>query len=440
MDIFIRTLGLVASISVLVFIHELGHFLFAKLFGIRVDKFYLFFDYKFSLIKFKKWGTEFGIGWIPFGGYCKIAGMIDESMDKEQMKQEPQEWEFRSKPAWQRFFVIVGGVLFNMILAMVVYSMIAWTQGETTLPVKNMKYGMVYNEIFHEIGFQDGDKIVSLDGVAVSTSGKLLNDVLINTPKQITIERNGTQKTIEIPSDISQTILKRKAKNLFTTYIPSIVGEVTEGSEAEKAGLQSGDKFITVEGQDAGELTKLITILKANPEKQVELKIIRAKDTLVKFAQVTKAGTIGFAFRHPAKIFEYETVEYGFLASIPAGYNKAVDKLTSYISQFKLVFTKEGAKQVGGFGTIAKLFPTTWNWLLFWEMTAFLSVMLAFMNILPIPALDGGYIIFILYEMITGKAPSDKFMEKVVPVGFFLLIGLLLYANINDILRFLNIL
>jgi regulator of sigma E protease len=381
------------------------------------------------------WGTEFGIGWIPFGGYCKIAGMIDESMDTEQMESEPQPWEYRSKPAWQRLFIITGGVLFNMILAFVVYSMLAWSNGDLDLPVKNMKYGMVYSEMYQEMGFQNGDKIISIDGVQPKYLEDLNTSILLNKPKQAVVDRNGEQFTIKFSETLMEDALKAGKDGLITWVIPSFVDSVFAESPANRAGLQKGDFIIAVGGEYSVNFAHLRKELAKNSGKETQITLVRNQDTIVKLVNVNEDGTIGFALTHYFNIFDFEKVEYTFLESIPAGINKAVDKLTGYVKQMKLIFTKEGAKQIGGFGSIAKLFPTSWDWTRFWEMTSFLSVMLAFMNILPIPALDGGYVLLLLYEMITRRKPSEKFLEKAITIGFFLLIGLLLYANLNDIYR-----
>lgn len=431
-----RTLGLVASLSVLVFIHELGHYLFARLFGTKVDKFYLFFDYKFSLVKFTKWGTEFGIGWIPFGGYCKIAGMIDESMDKEQMKSEPQEWEYRAKPAWQRLLIITGGVLFNMILAMLIYISLAWKNGESTLPLSNMTYGMVFNETLKAEGFQDGDIVLDVDGEVLADRAALVNSLLLEAPKTVRVNRKGEVLTLNLNPELSQEILKAGSKSLLRVLVPTIIEEVTPNSNAQKAGLQAQDRILGVNGKETTDFSYFTSALAENKEKEIALTVLRAGDSLELTELVTAAGKLGFKVLLPAKMFEYNYTAYSFIEAVPAGVNQAIATLTNYISQVKLVFSStEGVKQLGGFGAIASLFPTSWDWDIFWSMTAFLSVMLAFMNILPIPALDGGYVLMILYELITGRKPSDKFLEKVIPIGFFLLIGLLLYANLNDVFR-----
>ena len=404
----IKAIQFMLSLSLLVLIHEFGHFIFARIFKVRVEKFYLFFDPWFSLFKFKPKNseTEYGVGWLPLGGYCKISGMIDESMDKEAMAQPPKPYEFRSKPAGQRLLIMVGGVLFNFLLALFIYSMILFTWGDTYMPLKNMKMGMDYSETFKHVGFKDGDILLKADTLTLDRFGEdCLRSVV--EAQNVTVLRNGVETVIPIPDDMMQRLLRDK-KGFAALRFPMVIKEVPEpNAPAALAGMQAGDRGFYRNG---------------------------ALDTLT--MQVDSLGKIGVAVKAPAELFGLVTVKYGFFESFPAGIAKGIRTLKGYTNDMKYVFTKEGASSIGGFGSIGGLFPSTWDWELFWERTAWLSVILAFMNILPIPALDGGHVLFLLYEVITRRKPSDKFLEYAQMTGMFLLFALLLYANGNDIIRY----
>ena len=440
----IRALQLILSLSLLVIIHEGGHFFFARLFKIRVEKFYIFFDPWFSLFKFKPKNsdTEYGVGWLPLGGYCKISGMIDESMDTEQMKQPAQPWEFRSKPAWQRLLVMVGGVLMNFLLALFIYSMILYTWGDSYVALKDMTYGMKFNETAQKIGFRDGDILKSADGKElVRFDMDMLRNIV--EAREVTVLRNGEEKKILMP-ELSLIDVAKEDPMFVATFRPNVVDSVLAGGGFAKVGIQKGDSLIAFNGtllnswnEFLDEMSKLRT--KAELEKKTS-----AQFTLVYSHQgvrdtVAVQTNEQFMVDAIGGIVDYKetNLSYGFFESFPAGVTLGVNTLKGYVNDMKYVFTKEGAKSVGGFGTIGSIFPKVWDWQRFWEMTAFLSIILAFMNILPIPALDGGHVLFLLYEIIARRKPSDKFLEYAQMVGMFLLFALLIWANFNDVLRFL---
>lgn len=440
---FIRALQLMLSLSLLVLIHEGGHFLFAKLFKIRVEKFSLFFDPWFRLFKFKpkKSDTEYSLGWLPLGGYVKISGMIDESMDKEQMKQPPKPWEFRSHPAYQRLLVMVGGVLFNFILAIMIYSMILFAWGDSYTPVQNMKQGMEFSEMAEDLGFQDGDILLSADGVDFERLDvNLLRSIV--AAKEIKVLRQGEEKMLYMPELSLLEITKDREDLFLAPLLPAVVDTVIAGGAGFKAGLLRGDRIVTMDGDTVSSWNNFLLKMervrkKVTAEKTeiapLELCIERAGvlDTL----SLVMDSTYMVGAAPQGLKYDRVTKAYSFLASIPAGVSLGVNTLKGYVSDMKYVFTKEGANSIGGFGTIASIFPPTWDWHAFWTMTAFLSIILAFMNILPIPALDGGHVLFLLYEIVTRRKPSEKFMEYAQVVGMILLFGLLLWANFNDVLK-----
>lgn len=439
----IRALQLVLSLSLLVIIHEGGHFFFARLFKIRVEKFYIFFDPWFSLFKFKPKNseTEYGIGWLPLGGYCKISGMIDESMDTEQMKQPPQPWEFRSKPAWQRLLVMIGGVLMNFLLALFIYSMILFTWGDQYIALKDMSYGMKFNETAREIGFRDGDILVSADGKELTRYNV---DMLRSRAeaREVVVLRDGKEEQILMP-EISLLEIAKEDPPFVDMLIPNVVDSVLADGGFAKAGLQKGDSLIAFNGTPLhswNEFTEQLGELRLRSE--VEQKS-SASFSLV-YSRAGVRDTVNVTTDDQFKVLAYSMnpgyqptrLTYGFFESFPAGVALGINTLKGYVNDMKYVFTKEGAKSVGGFGTIGSIFPKVWDWQRFWSMTAFLSIILAFMNILPIPALDGGHVLFLLYELVARRKPSDKFLEYAQMVGMFLLFGLLIWANFNDILRF----
>ncbi|MDH6354339.1 regulator of sigma E protease [Dysgonomonas sp. PH5-45] len=436
----IKALQLILSLSILVIVHEFGHFMFARLFKIRVEKFYLFFNPGFSLFKFKPKNseTEYGIGWLPLGGYVKISGMIDESMDKEQMQQPPQPWEFRSKPAWQRLLVMVGGVTFNVLLAIFIYSMIMFSWGDSYVSFKDIKHGMEFSDVAKSAGFQDGDKIISADGKELKM--RMDKTLDMNTymsfaeAKTVVVERGGEQKEISLPDDFSDKLIASK-KLGYMPKMPAVIDSVVTGSNAQKCGLRKGDSIVTLNGKDVISFAHMRTMVGENAGKNIKLEYYRDDSCYETTAYVDSTGTLGFTapFVSPS---DFHHDNFGFFASIPAGLNLAKETLEGYIAQFRFVFTKEGASNLGGFGAIGGLFPATWDWQAFWFMTAFLSIILAVMNILPIPALDGGHVMFLLYEVVSRRKPNEKFMEYAQMVGMFLLFALLIYANGNDIYRF----
>lgn len=434
---WIKALQLLLSLSILVIIHEFGHFIFARMFKVRVEKFYLFFDPWFSLFKFKPKNsdTEYGIGWLPVGGYCKISGMIDESMDKEAMAQPPKPYEFRSKPAGQRLLIMIGGVLFNFILALFIYSMILFNWGDTYLPLKNMEMGMDYSETFQQVGFKDGDILLKADTVTLERFGEDCLRKVVNA-ENVTVLREGKETVIPIPDDMMQRLLKDK-KGFASMRFPMIVDSFPDSlSSAALAGVKHGDRIVAVNNQQTLTYTDAVVAFHENKGKHISLVVDRQGviDTLS--LQVDTLGKIGVAIASPSDLYKTVTKNYGFFASFPAGIDKGIKTLKGYVSDMQYVFTKEGASSLGGFGAIASLFPSTWDWELFWERTAWISVVLAFMNIIPIPALDGGHIMFLLYEVITRRKPSDHFLEYAQMAGMFLLFALLLYANGNDIFRY----
>ena len=439
----IRAPQLVLSLSLLVIIHEGGHFFFARLFKIRVEKFYIFFDPWFSLFKFKPKNseTEYGIGWLPLGGYCKISGMIDESMDTEQMKQPPQPWEFRSKPAWQRLLVMIGGVLMNFLLALFIYSMILFTWGDQYIALKDMSYGMKFNETAREIGFRDGDILVSADGKELTRYNVDMLRSLAEA-REVVVLRDGKEEQILMP-EISLLEIAKEDPPFVDMLIPNVVDSVLADGGFAKAGLQKGDSLIAFNGTPLhswNEFTEQLGELRLRSE--VEQKS-SASFSLV-YSRAGVRDTVNVTTDDQFKVLAYSMnpgyqptrLTYGFFESFPAGVALGINTLKGYVNDMKYVFTKEGAKSVGGFGTIGSIFPKVWDWQRFWSMTAFLSIILAFMNILPIPALDGGHVLFLLYELVARRKPSDKFLEYAQMVGMFLLFGLLIWANFNDILRF----
>ena len=447
MDILIKVVQFLLSLSILVFFHELGHFTFAKLFKTKVEKFYMFFDPWFSLFKFKKGETEYGIGWLPLGGYVKIAGMIDESMDKEQMKKDPQPWEFRSKPAWQRLLIMIGGVLVNVILAFVIYAGVMYTYGETYLPTKNIKNGVVSGELFSKLGVENGDKVVSLDKKEIIKFTDVIPTILLENPTSMQVERNGEIIDIKLPSDIAAQLLELSSENgsLTNLLAPRIKVEGVEiASFADKsigydAGMREGDRIIAINNNSFSFYDEFTNLVEQNKNKIIQAQVLRSIDTLTFDVQLDDDAKLGFFATFPDQKLEYSTQKYSFFASIPAGIDKGLGQLGAYVKQLKLLFSNGGqaAKSVGGFASIANIFPGEWNWESFWNLTAFISIMLAVMNILPIPALDGGHVLFLVYEVITRRKPSDKFMEYAQTVGMVLLLGLFLLANINDVLKFL---
>ena len=459
MDIFlIRLLQFMLAIGLLVLLHEGGHFFFAKLFGVRVDKFYLFFDpsiwkWDGSLFKFKPKNsdTQYGIGWLPLGGYCKIAGMIDESFDTEQMKQPEQPWEFRAKPAWQRLLIMIGGVLVNFLLALIIYSMILFYWGDTYIPVKDMTLGMKFNTEAKALGFQDGDILIGTEkGEFKDFSADLYRD--LSKAKRADIIRDGKPMSLTLPGDLNLLSMLKSEPSFVRPFIPAEVDSVMEDSPAATIGLQQGDKILAINGKPIdsyNEFTDQLGILEdmmTAAKTPADSMKVRTATIVYEHGETTDTATVtltsdlklGFFVKSLAGLYEPYTREYGFFESIPAGIQYGWNVLAGYVGDMKYVFTADGAKSLGGFGAIGSLFPPVWDWYLFWKMTAFLSIILAFMNILPIPALDGGHVLFLIYEMITRRKPSETFMIRAEYVGFGILILLMVVANLNDILRWLG--
>lgn len=426
---------LILSLSILIVLHELGHFIPAKLFKTRVEKFYLFFDPWFSLIKKKKGETEYGIGWLPLGGYVKIAGMVDESMDQEQMKQPPQPWEFRSKPAWQRLIIMIGGVTVNVIVGIVIYSLVLFAYGKETLAPQNVSYGVHCDSLMYQFGFRDGDKIIALDGARPESFTAINKDLLLEDVRIVTIERFGKPMELALPENFGQMLVDSGVRAAFAVRFPCVVDSITAGMPAASSGLLKGDSIVGVENLYSIYFQDIQRMIRKNKGKIIRIHVRRDGNSLQYSVPVTAEGTIGFIPKDALSFFTVTRKEYGLGAAIPAGFSEAWNTVTDYSSQLRFLFSKSGAKQVGGFVTFAKLFPNEWDWGAFWERTAFISLVLAFMNILPIPALDGGHVMFLLWEMITGKAVSQKIMERAQIVGMVLLLSLMLYGNGMDIVR-----
>lgn len=440
----IRALQLILSLSLLVVIHEGGHFLAAKLFKVRVEKFYIFFDPWFALFRWKpkKSETEYGVGWLPLGGYVKIAGMIDESMDTEQMKQPAQPWEFRSKPAWKRLIIMIAGVVMNFLLALFIYSMILFHWGDSYVGLQDMTMGMKFNETAQKIGFQDGDILLKADDKALT---RLNADMLraIADARTVTVLRDGAEKEIFMP-EISLLDMAKETPAFVDMFIPNVIDSVIPGMPFSLAGLQKGDKIVDINGNPVNSWNAFLQQL-SDIKDEAQGKGLREAALLVVYDRDGVMDTVSmktdslFMVGVSPKIPDYKVTKlnYGFLSSFPAGIALGVNTLKGYVNDMKYVFTKEGAKSLGGFGTIGSIFPKVWDWERFWSMTAFLSIILAFMNILPIPALDGGHVFFLFYEMIARRKPSDKFLEYAQITGMILLLLLLFWANFNDVLRFL---
>lgn len=437
MEVIIKITQFLLSLSILVILHEMGHFFFAKLFKTRVEKFYLFFNPWFSLLKFKKGETEYGVGWLPLGGYVKISGMIDESMDVEQMKQPAQPYEFRSKPSWQRLLIMIGGVLVNFLLALVIYSMVLYVWGEEYLPTKNVKYGVSCDSLALQTGIRNGDKILSIDNKPVENFRDIMPNLVLNNAKSIQVERNGEQVNIPVSETLVPALIKNP-KEFVTPRFPFFIEDFIKGSPAKEAGFMKGDKMVGIDSVKVEFFDEFRTEILKHKNEDVTVSILRDGAPMQIKVKVPESGLLGIIPQGDmSKFFELRKIEYGFFASIPAGIDKGITTLSDYIKQFKLIFSPKtkAYESLGGFITIGKIFPGVWDWQSFWTLTAFLSIILAFMNILPIPALDGGHVMFLLYEMVTGKKPGDKFLEYAQIVGLVILFSLLIYANLNDVFR-----
>jgi regulator of sigma E protease len=437
MDIFIKIAQLLLSLSILVVFHEFGHFLAAKIFKTRVEKFYLFFNPWFSLFKYKHKETEYGVGWLPLGGYVKISGMIDESMDKEAMKLEPQPWEFRSKPAWQRLIIMVGGVTVNVLLAFAIYIGLLALWGEQYLPTSQVnKYGIVADSLANQMGLQNGDKILSVGGQYVNDFNKIPMILILEEAKTIQIERDGKTMDVQIPEGSLGKLIKQKDPDFLAPRFPFEVDGFSKQSAAKDAGIEINDKIISINGEPTNYFDEFSRAVKSHKGEMVEAAVLRNNDTLLYQVQVSPEGLVGISSNF-TKYFKLEEKSYNLLQAIPAGFVKTYDGIGNYLKQLKLLFSPEvkAYESVGGFITIGSIFPATWDWPAFWRLTAFLSIMLAILNLLPIPALDGGHVMFLVYEIISGRKPSDKFMEYAQITGMVILFALLIFANGNDIIK-----
>ena len=433
-----QVIQLLLSLSILVFFHELGHFAFAKIFKTRVEKFYLFFNPWFSIFKFKKGDTEYGIGWLPLGGYVKIAGMIDESMDKKQMEKPAEPWEFRSKPAWQRLLIMLGGVLVNFILAFVIYITILFVWGEQKLPIEQVnKYGVVVDSLGMEFGMQTGDKIISVNGEKPDGLKDAYIDLILSSPHELVVERDEKQILITISKKQISYIIKNGP--FFGARFPFQVADFSDPSIAQEAGMLVDDIVIGFNGDEVNYYDEIRPLIQNSKNQNIQISVLRNQIDTVSFEMyVPESGLIGVILNDSVESFyDIDSVNYTLLQAIPAGIKMTFTEIDYYLKQLKLVFTPKtkAYKSVGSFISIGKLFPKKWDWRIFWKMTAMLSIMLGVINILPIPALDGGHVMFVLYEMIVGRKPSDKFLERAQVVGMVILLTLIVFALGNDIIR-----
>lgn len=436
MDIWIKSGQLILSLSIIVVLHEMGHFLPAKYFNTRVEKFYLFFNPWFSIWKKKIGETEYGLGWLPLGGYVKISGMVDESMDKDQMAKPPEPWEFRAKPAWQRLIIITGGVIVNLLLGMFIYAMIMFTWGSEKLPVENAKWGYQVDPVLVDMGFENGDIPVRFGEEHPVYYSDIAKTLVLSDSREVEVIREGSALTFNMPEDWRDQLLE-KNRSLFSPLIPFYADTILPDGGAANSDLQKGDRIIGINNIKSESFNSFKVDIQDFKDQEVQLHVLRNGDSLAFPVMVSEDATIGVGPGNVLDYFELETLNYTLMEAIPAGIKHGANTLVGYVSSLKLLFTKSGAKQMGGFGTIGSLFSSTWDWQSFWNMTALISIILAFMNILPIPALDGGHAVFILYEMLTGRMPNQKVLEVAQMVGMFLLLGLVLFANLNDIYKFL---
>lgn len=438
MEIWIKAAQLITSLSILVFLHELGHFIPAKLFKTRVEKFYLFFNPWFSIFKKKIGETEWGIGWLPLGGYVKIAGMIDESMDTEQMKKPAQPWEFRSKPAWQRLIIMIGGVTVNLILGYIIYAMVLFVWGRDVVKPTDLKHGYEVGEMAEKYGFQDGDIILSYDGNKVEDALGIMGKIMVRNAQSFEVlHADGTKETITLPETFAMDMwMKQQEKTMFQPRFSAVIGSLSDSLPAKSAGVQVGDSIVSVNGEKVDFYHDFIRLVGDSAVQKVTLGVVRSGKEIT-FEMEKENGLVGIGPRSFSAMnsIKISHIDYSFGKAITSGFSYAYWTLHDYIKQFEYVFTKRGSTAIGGFGAIANLFPPQWDWHSFWLNTALLSIMLAFMNILPIPALDGGHIMFLLYEMITGREPNQKVVEYAQIAGFFILIALMLYANGLDIIK-----
>ena len=446
MEFVIKISQFLLSLSLLIILHELGHFIPARLFKTRVEKFYLFFDIKYSLFKKKIGDTVYGIGWLPLGGYVKIAGMIDESMDKEQMEKPPQPWEFRSKPTWQRLIIMLGGVFVNFVLALIIYILASFAYGDTDISVSSIKDGYwIENKLLTDLGLQTGDEVVSVGGTKIINNSDIRANII--GAETVTVSRNGVEKTVTLPQDFLGQLSNSKDRSLFQLRVPFMVRAIPDTSANKNVDLKPKDIITSINGKELKYFDQAEAVLNTLKGETVSSRIFYVeKKHKTRSLKVNNEGKFGVnptsSLKRAADLgyFDIVTKEYSFGESFGVGYNKFTNQITSYFSQLKLIFTPStGAyKGVGGFKAIFDIFPDTWSWQAFWGITAFLSIMLGVLNLLPIPALDGGHVMFLLYEMVSGKKPGDKFLEYAQLVGFFILMALVLFANGNDIFKWIT--
>jgi regulator of sigma E protease len=436
---------LFVALSILILLHEFGHFFFAKLFKTRVEKFYLFFDFlfplsgvlNFSLLKFRKGETEYGVGWFPLGGYVKIAGMVDESMDKDAMAKPPEPWEYRSKPAWQRLFIMLGGIIVNILTAMIVYIIVFAVWGEDYLPVQNAKYGIMTDSLGKGLGLQNGDRIVSVGDKKIMRFEQIMKTLILSEAKTVGIQRDGQLRTIQIPAGTIGKVIEGD-KGLIEPRVPTVIGDVVPGTEAARMKLKEGDSVISLNGQPVFFFDDFKERVSSMPNQRIRLSVMRGSQLAVLDGVVDSNGQLGFYHYGAARFMQFQHIHYSLFEAIPRGLSYTGESFADYWRQFKMIFTSKEvkiSKSVGGLGTFAKIFPTEFSWQRFMNLIAFVSIVLAFMNLLPIPGLDGGYVIFLLYELITRRKVSDKVMEWATSVGLILLLALMLYANGLDIVR-----
>jgi len=436
MEILIKVVQLLLSLSILVIFHEFGHYIAARIFKTRVEKFYLFFDPWFSLFKFKKGETEYGVGWVPLGGYVKISGMIDESLDREQMKLPPQPWEFRSKPAWQRLIIMLAGVTVNVLLAIAIYIVMLMVWGEQYLPTSQVKYGITVDSLGYEMGLRNGDRILTVDHKTVEDFASIPKTIILEEAKSIQVIRNDQPFDIKIPAGIISKMIKHTSTDFISVRFPFEAAKFSNGSPAEAAGIKINDRIIGLNDSLLLFFDQFRSEIQKYKNTAVRVMVLRGSDTLRIQVNVPKEGLIGVYPKNPADFLTFSEKDYNLISAMPAGVVKTFDGAWNYVKSIKLLFSQEKAyESVGGFISIGNIFPSTWNWHAFWSLTAFLSIMLAILNVLPIPALDGGHVMFLLYEIIFRRKPSDKFMEYAQIVGMVLLFGLLIFANGQDIMK-----
>ena len=431
----IKALQLILSLAILVVLHELGHFIPAKLFKTKVEKFYLFFDWPYSLIKKKIGDTEYGIGILPLGGYVKIAGMVDESMDTEHLNKDPEPWEFRSKPAWQRLIIMLGGVTVNLILGFAIYMMVTFVWGKDIITSENLKDGFEVNEIMKPYGFSDGDKILKVDGEPFENVVDISKYLFLRDVSTVTVQHvNGKIEKLTIPENIGHIMMESGATNPFSPLVAPVIGEVAPNSLAEKFDFKANDRIVTINDIELIKWQELSQFLQDASNEELSFEILRDGSKMQKTVVLDEKSELGVYPKMPE--ISFTKINYSLFESFSVGYDKAYWILSDYITQFEYVFTPKGITQLGGFGAIGSIFPPSWDWQRFWESTALLSLILAFMNLLPIPALDGGHVMFLLYEVFSGRKPNDKFMEYAQMTGFLLLVSLVLFANGNDVYRY----